>query len=332
MAPGAEQLRKVAGQLTDVAFFSHGCRLAGTLLLPASSADSAAFPCVVHPPGWLGLRSARLYRPYHEALLEAGIAVLTLDYRGFGESEGSARRVDPMQQVEDIRAAVSYAETRSEIDSRRIGVFGSGGTGGGNAVVAAGLDERLRAVVSQVPIADGRQWLRRMRSEHEWHAFLHRVAEDRRKQAESGVSEMVAPQEIVLPTPERLQTNVKSDVDTRVPREVELASADAILDYRPIDFVARIAPRAAMFICVEGDATTPEEHAHALFERAGNPKRLVVQTQTTHYSAYEQYGGRVARLIADWFSGHLQDGEVRVKDGADESSISVLRESDRELS
>lgn len=308
----------------EVRFFSHRSSLAGTLMLPDARA-AAPLAAVVQGPGWLGLRDAKLYQPYHDALLEAGIAVLVFDYRGFGDSEGDATYLDPHDQVEDYRAAATYLETRPEIDARRIGAFGSGGTGGGNAVMAAGLDPRFKAMVSQVPIADGRDWLRRMRREHEWLAFLERIEQDRRERARSGRGEMVEPRDgIMVPTPERRTTTVKRDVDDRVPKLVELASAEAIFAYRPIDVVDRIAPRAAMFICVENDATTPEDHATALYERAGAPKRLVVQTGTTHYGAYAQYGDVVAPLIADWFACHLVAGEVVVHEQEADAGITRL--------
>ncbi len=54
-------------------------------------------------------------------------------------------------------------------------------------------------------------------------------------------------------TPERKTTTIKSDVDHRIPELVQLASAEAIFEYRPIDVVGRIAPRATMIICVEND-------------------------------------------------------------------------------
>ena len=124
---------------------------------------------------------------------------------------------------------------------------------------------------------------------------------------------MVPPRDgIMVPTPERKTTTIKSDVDDRIPAQVELASAEAIFAYRPIDVVDRIAPRALMFICVEGDATTPEDHAFALYERAGGPKRLVVQTGTTHYAAYAQYRDVVNPMIVEWFVRHLVGGEVHV--------------------
>ncbi len=94
----------------EVRFYSGGVRLAGTLKLPETG--SAPYPAVVQGPGWLGLRGAKLYHPYHEALLAAGIAVLVFDYRGFGDSEGDASYLDPMTQVADWSAAVTYLETR----------------------------------------------------------------------------------------------------------------------------------------------------------------------------------------------------------------------------
>lgn len=295
----------------EVRFYSCGVALTGTLKLP--DGQGAPWPAVVQGPGWLGLRGAKLYQPYHEALVAAGFAVLVFDHQGFGDSKGDATFLDPMTQVADYRAAITWLETRDDIDAGRVGVFGSGGTGGGNAIYAAALDPRVKAVVSQVPVSDGRDWLHRMRREHEWLEFLGRVAEDERRRAATGEGELVSPREgIMVPTPERRTTTVKSDVDDRVPGLVQLASASAIFAYKPIEVVDRIAPRALMLIAVENDAVTPEDMTYALYERAGAPKRLVIQTGTTHYAAYAQYRDLVNPLIVQWFEQHLAGGEVLV--------------------
>lgn len=313
-------------RVEEVRFYSHGQCVAGTLKLPDDASAERPVPAVAQGPGWLGLRDAKLYHPYHDGLVAAGIAVLVFDYRGFGDSEGDATYLDPMNQVEDWRAAVSYLETRAEVDAGRLGAFGSGGTGGGNAVMIAGLDPRIKATVSQVPVADGRDWLHRMRREHEWLEFLEQIRQDRARQVTTGTGELVAPRDgIMVPTPERKTTTIKSDVDQRVPERVALASAEAIFAYRPIDVADRISPRALMLICVENDATTPEDHAYALYERAKAPKRLVVQTGTTHYAAYAQYRDVVNPLIVEWFQRYLVSGEVDVHQQAAESEILHLR-------
>jgi dipeptidyl aminopeptidase/acylaminoacyl peptidase len=309
----------------QVRFYSQGKALAGTLLLPDGASSITPVPAVAQGPGWLGLRDAKLYQPYHEGLLNAGIAVLVFDYRGFGDSEGDATYLDPLTQVEDWRNAITYLTTRSEIDAGRLGAFGSGGTGGGNAIYAAGTDPRIKATVSQVPVADGRDWLHRMRREHEWLEFLARIEEDRRQRVTTGQGELVAPRDgIMVPTPERRTTTIKSDVDQRIPAQVQLASAEAIFAYRPIDVVAAIAPRALMLIAVENDATTPEDHAYAMYERAGSPKRLVVQTGTTHYAAYAQYRDVVNPLIVEWFGRYLTSGEVLVHERGAEAEVLKL--------
>jgi len=310
-------------RLEQVSFHNAGSRLAGTLLFPDTFVGAA--PGIVQGPGWLGLRDAQLYLPYHEALTAAGFVVMTLDYRGFGDSEGDATFLDPMDQVSDIRAALTYLQTRAEVDPRRLGVFGSGGTGGGNAVMAAGLDERVLATVAQVPVSDGRDWLHRMRREHEWLEFLDSVRAARQRYVSSGELVLVPPREgIMVPTPERRTTTVKSDVDGRVPDQVALIAADAIMAYRPVEVVERIAPRALMLISVEHDAVTPEDHARAMYDRATGPRRLVIQTGTTHYAAYAHYRDVVNPLIVDWFRRYLVTGEVIVHEDATAPGITYL--------
>jgi dipeptidyl aminopeptidase/acylaminoacyl peptidase len=309
----------------QVRFHSHGSVLAGTLLLPDGASASEPVPAVAQGPGWLGLRDAKLYQPYHDGLLAAGIAVLVFDYRGFGDSEGDATYFDPMGQVADWRNALTYLESRPEVDSSRLGAFGSGGTGGGNAVMVAGLDERVKATVSQVPVADGRDWLHRMRREYEWLELLAALKEDRIRRVTTGEGALVPPRDgIMVPTPERKTTTIKSDVDARIPALVQLASAEAVFAYRPIDVVDRIAPRALMLIAVENDATTPEDHAYAMYEAARGPKRLVVQTGTTHYAAYAQYRDVVNPLIVEWFQRYLVSGEVHVHEAEPEAEIQYL--------
>ena len=296
---------------SQVTFYSEGEQIQGILRLPDAAGPHRG---IVQGPGWMGLKDAKLYLPYHEALTAAGFAVLIFDYRGFGDSAGRTDLVLPSIQLEDLINAVTYLTSRDDIDSDNIGTFGSGGTGGGNAIVLAASDPRIGCAVSQVPVADGADWLHRMRSEHEWLSFLERLAADRIQRVTTGQGELVHPrEEIMVPTPERSATNVKGDVDSRTPTSVQLRSAEAIMQYRPIDLVASIAPRGLMIIGVENDAVTPTDHAVSLYEAAGQPKRLIIQRHTTHYAAYKKYGDEVIPQIVEFFDTHLHTGHLEVR-------------------
>ncbi len=263
----------------------------------------------------MGLADAKLYQPYHRAFTDAGFAVLIFDYRGFGASDGDRGTLSPQWQVADWRNAIAYMRGRDDIDPKRGAIFGSGGTGGGNAVVVAALEPEMRATISQVPVADGRDWLHRMRQEHEWIAFLASVEADRRERAGTGTGKTVHPREgIMVETPERRSSGVKSDVDGRIPTAVPLASAQGILEYRPLDHAAQV--RGLMVIGVADDAVTPTDHAERLFAAAPSPKKLVIQRNTTHYEAYKQYAGEVIPMMVDWLRTLvLRDDSIEVRSG-----------------
>lgn len=289
-----------------VSFDSADVSLEGIYRTPESPGPHAG---IVQGPGWLGLADAQLYVPYHQAFCDAGMAVLIFDYRGFGDSGGDRGTISPTMQLEDLANAVSYLAERADIDATRIGVFGSGGTGGGNAVMLAATDARVRCAVSQVPVSDGRDWLRRMRTPAEWDSFLDRLEADQRRIDATGEGERVHPREdIMVPTAERRATNIKQDVDGRIPTDVPLAAAYEIMAYRPIDAAGQSAP--LLVVAVEDDLTTPTDHAVALYEAAPEPKAMILQKNTTHYAAYRQYGNLVRPKMVAWFSHFLLGAEA----------------------
>lgn len=297
----------------EVSYYSEGARISALWRTPDEPPASGKLRAIIQGPGWLGLRDAKLYVRYHQALTDAGFGVLIIDYRGFGASEGDRGRLSPRDQLQDLVNGVTYLTTRDDVDADAIGAFGSGGTGGGNAVLLAATDSRVRAAVSQLPVADGTDWLHRMRAEHEWLAFLQTLDDDRRDRVLLGKGRLVHPrEEIMVPTPERKATKVKADVDDRIPTAVPLSSADEILEYRPVD-AARQLRQPLLVIAVEGDATTPTDHAIAIYEAAQGPRQLVMQRHTTHYAAYDQYWESVTPRIVSWFEQYLVNGSVVVR-------------------
>jgi hypothetical protein len=239
---------------------------------------------------------------------------LCFDYRGWGDSEGKDRGwVMPKWQVEDIRNAISYLETRTDVDPNRIATYGSGGTGGGNAVYVAAIDERVKCAVCYLGISNGRDWLHSMRREYEWVDYLKRIAEDRKKRALNGAGELVsAREEIMIATPERKTTTIKKEVADKIPDQMPLQCAEAIIEYSPEDVVDKISPRGVLFLAVENDAVTPESQSMKLYEKAGEPKKLILFRQTTHYGIYNDYFNDVAGAVVDFYNRYLKYHKIDV--------------------
>jgi hypothetical protein len=150
-----------------------------------------------------------------------------------------------------------------------------------------------------------------MRREYEWVDYLKRIEEDRKKRALTGAGEIVsAREEIMVQTPERQTTTVKKEVEAKIPQQMPLQCAEALIEYSPEDVVHRIAPRATLFIAVENDAVTPEEQSVRLYEKAGEPKKLIMFRQTTHYGIYNDYFKEVAAAVVDWYNRYLKYDKI----------------------
>ncbi|MEU1565420.1 alpha/beta fold hydrolase, partial [Streptomyces mirabilis] len=139
-------------QREDVAFDADGgVTLRGWLFLPDGPGPH---PAITMAHGYAGVRDHGL-EPFARAFAEAGFAVLLHDHRNFGASDGLPRQdIDPWRQIADWRRAISYLESRPEVDADRIGLWGTS-YAGGHAIVLGATDRRLRAVVSQVPTISG---------------------------------------------------------------------------------------------------------------------------------------------------------------------------------
>jgi len=143
--------------VTDEWFVSEGTRCHGWLVLPERETTNFA-PLVVMGHGFGGQKDMGLMK-YAWEFAQEGIASFVIDYRGLGASDGMPRNeVDPSEHVKDFIVAVNHMiDTRSDIDTSRIALFGTSMSGGLVIEAAAALGDKVKAVVSQAPTLDGRQ-------------------------------------------------------------------------------------------------------------------------------------------------------------------------------
>ena len=106
---------------------------------------------------WLYGRPRTDLRDYARAFAEAGFVALIFDYRGFGESEGPKWRLIPLEQADDIRNSLTWLETQSEVDTERLGLWGTS-FGGAHVPYVMGMDSRVKAAVAQVGFDTGERF------------------------------------------------------------------------------------------------------------------------------------------------------------------------------
>src|SRR5215212_6729803 len=111
----------------DIEFQADGARLGGWLYTP--DAGDGPFPTVVMAHGFSAVKEMYL-DSFAEVFARAGLAALAYDNRNCGASGGEPRQeFDPWAQIRDYRDAITFARTRPEVDSDRIGVWGTSYTG-----------------------------------------------------------------------------------------------------------------------------------------------------------------------------------------------------------
>jgi uncharacterized protein len=288
-----------------VRFYSEGVRLAGDLFLPSDLKPGERRAGVVLCHGYTGVRT--IYLPENAGVLAAaGYVVLTFDYKGWGDSDGPKSRLAPFSRVADVQAALTFLGAQPEVDPERLGIYGTS-YGGATVVWTAAVDPRVKCVVAVVGIGNGARWMRSVRRPDEYRDLLARAAADREKRALTGKSEYVDRNSILLPDRQSAELGAAARRNNpQAVTELPLEFVDETLAFNPEWVVDRIAPRPLLLITTDDDRLVPPQESEALFERAGEPKKLVVLKGFGHYEVYlEPAFGQVMGEATEWYRRHL---------------------------
>jgi fermentation-respiration switch protein FrsA (DUF1100 family) len=251
-------------------------------------------------------------RPYAERFAANGFAVLLHDHRGWGASGGEPRQdIDPWRQVADWRRAITFLADRPEVDQDRIGLWGTS-YAGGHALVLGATERRIRAVVAQVPTISGyEQGLRRVPPDRTAALEAAFDADERdnfhgeplRRQAIVSADPDV-PASYHLPAAVGFYLREHPDQVWR--NEITLRSNRAARMYEPGAWVSRVSPTPLLMIVATHDTVTVTDLALAAYERALEPKRLVL-VPGGHFDPYVGEFETSASAALAWFREHLKE-------------------------
>jgi uncharacterized protein len=293
----------------DIEFDAEGVILRGWLYMPDNGPSQ--MPGVVMAHGFSAVKEMYLDR-YAEVFSAAGLATLVFDNRNFGASDGEPRHeIDPWQQVRDYRHAITWLGHQPSIDQERIGVWGSSYSGG-HVLVLGAIDRRIKCVVAQVPLISGSRNLARLIRADLAAPLRAQFDADREARFAGGAPAMlpVVTADVngvaALPTADSWEwfTQTAKLRASAWHNQVTLRTVEMLGEYEPGSYIERISPTPLLMLIAAGDHLTVADEAFAAYNRALEPKRLVI-LKGGHFDAYVKGFEHSSSAACDWFVTHL---------------------------
>ena len=288
--------------MENVSFYSEGKLIQAHLYLPKDTSD-LQHPAIVMCHGFAGVKEL-LLPGFAKKFQQAGFAVLTFDYRGFGKSEGEKGILQPGLQIRDIFNAITFVSGHPQINPEQIALWGTS-YGGANAIIAASQDKRIKCICAQLTFANGKRVITGEMEEAEKNKFLMTLNKMEQKKVKSN-KEMMVPIVKVL-TDEQSKKFYQDyspefpELDIRIPfltvKETMNHKAENYMDQLniPIHITA-----------AEKDSVNPLEESEILYQKANEPKQLDIIAGATHYEVYEgKLLEQVSQFQIEWFQKHL---------------------------
>ncbi len=287
-----------------VDIWSEGTRLAGDLYAPRDLAADETRPTIIMSHGWGGTKA--LLANVASRLAAEDYLVLAFDYRGWGESDGKlvvqgdmpdrdadgivtvrAREirnvVDPIDQTVDIQRAFDFIEGEPNVDTTRLGYWGSSYSGA-HAIWVAAHEPRAGCAVGQVAAADSRSlaavsWAGQDIAAHARLQAIRRARGD------------------IDPLPQGTD---------KAPNLNGWAHLDKVLSYNPVDDAGRIT--IPLLVIDAGNEELFDRHiaGELAIQRAqanGAPAEYTVIPGITHYQVYGDHFEEATQMAVDWFAG-----------------------------
>ena len=293
----------------DVEFQSKGVTCRGWLYTPDEAEPGPGFPTIVMAHGFSGVKEQAL-PDFAIQFVQAGFAVLLFDYRCFGSSDGEPRcQIFPLDMVEDYRNAISWACEQPNLDANRIGIWGTSYSGGLVAFVAT-YDKRVKAVVAQVPSLMNQE-TRRANDPARWDAVGGFLQNDRIERFRTGKVNSIKVvsgdgEPCALPGLESYDAYMSlKESAPNWRNDITVESLERIREFDPVTHIAMMSPAALLVIAAEHDSLIPIAEVRKTYDRAPDPKKLVVHG-IRHFDIYQEpwLSTATSEAIA-WFGQHL---------------------------
>lgn len=278
-------------------------KVAGNLYTPKHMDKKIKYPAIIvgHPMGAVKEQSANLYA---QKMADTGFVTLAIDLPFWGGSGGTPRNsVSPDIYAEAFSAAVDYLGTQNFIDNQRIGVIGICGSGS-FAISAAKIDPRIKAIatISMYDMgAASRDALNKSLSLEQRKQIIAEAAEQRYVEFSGGNRKYTSGSEHKIDenshpitveffefyrTPRGEVTPKGATKETTT--HPTLTSNVKFMNFYPLNDLDMVSPRPMMFVA--GEKAHSIEFSQEAYQRAHEPKELVIVPNAGHVDLYDRIG------------------------------------------
>jgi dipeptidyl aminopeptidase/acylaminoacyl peptidase len=247
----------------DVSFMSSdGVALKGWLVKPKHPEKKSPAIIICHGVG----ANRSDFTELSAFFSKRGYFVMQFDFRAHGESGGSRTSLGYHEQ-KDIIAALLFLKARTEIDSKRIGIYGFS-MGGSAAILAAAKTGAFSAVVADSAFTSLRDQARDAIT-----GFYH------------------------LPSFPFLQLSILG---------YELYFQTRVDNISPVSVITSIAPKPVLIIAGEGDKLIPADNGRKLHAAAQEPRELWIIPDAGHGGTLAAAGGEYEKRVGAFFDEHMK--------------------------
>ena len=241
-----------------------GIKIVGQLYLP-DEGNQTPHPTVCICHGIPAERRDARDGGYHllaKRICRQGFAVFIFNFRGTGASGGN---LDILGWTRDLKAAIDYLYTLPEVDSSRLSLLGFSG-GAAVSVYVAAQDSRVSSVAACASLAE----------------FTFFTTGDE---------------------PPSLIDHFRSIGAIR-DKDFPHSAEEWFNGFRlvsPINYVAGIAPRPLLLVHGSKDELVDVSHARRLYEKAGEPKQLIIVNGAGHRL---RSSNKTITIVINWLKSH----------------------------
>jgi fermentation-respiration switch protein FrsA (DUF1100 family) len=297
----------------DITFTSKIACCRGWIYVPDDLTEGQKVPAIILAQGFASVKEMGLSN-YAEQFVRAGFVALVFDYRHFGDSEGEPRhQLFPLEQVEDVRNAITWISDQPEVDPQRIGLWGTS-FGGGIIIYTAIYDRRVKAVVAQVPAAISIEVWSKLNPER-WKPLDNLLIQDRIERYRTGavnylkvVSSEAEP--CAIPGKETYDEYMKLVAYSPKSKQtwfngITMESLEKILEFDAANAIPLLAPTPLLLVAAKKDSLLPVNAIRETYKRAREPKALSI-LPINHFEIYaEPWLTKSTVEAINWYKKYL---------------------------